>query len=185
MRAESSAENTSCSLSRPRDREKVPSFPFSLILFLSPSPSTSLLSTLLLLPSLLISPFYNVALSLLSMPVKYTFYHSRSFARLFSFLRHLFLFLSLSPSLSIYLSPVLSLSLHHRRLSRLHSFSSTRLNLGNPFSSHTEIPRRTAFSLFATFHLLLLLPLLCFGASSSFSRSLLFVFVLFGANPPF
>lgn len=95
MRAESSAENTSCSLSRPRDRE-VPCLPFSLILFLSPSPSTSLLSTLLLLPSLLISPFYNVALSLLSMPVKYTFYHSRSLARLFSFLRHLFLSLSLS-----------------------------------------------------------------------------------------
>lgn len=75
-------------------------------------------------------------------------------------------------SISLPFSPSLFLSLHHRRLSRLHSFSSTRSNLGNPFSSHTEIPRRTAFSLLATFHLLLLLPLLLrHRSSSSFSFS--------------
>lgn len=91
--------------------------------------------------------------------------------------------LPLYPSLSFSLSVPLTLSLSTTVASHVGSTLSPSLvsNPGNPFSSRTEIPRRTAFSLLATFYLFLLLPLL--------RHRFLFFFVHFfifflGANLP-
>ena len=89
------------------------------------------------------------------------------------------------PSIPLFLSPSRPLSLSPPPLPlsrRLDSFSSTRSNPGNPFSSRSEIPRRTAFSLLATFYLFLLLSPSFLPFPFLFRT--LFIFYLLGANLP-